>query len=423
MKIKTMDKSYEEVMALPRPAPLKPVKPSRLLASVVRAFSTLDLKATHFEATRERMEAAGDGPWLVLMNHSSFIDLEIASALLYPKPYHIICTSDGFVGKAGVMQRLGCIPTQKFVRDLGLIGDMLTALHTLGSSVLMYPEASYTFDGKATPLPRKLGILLKKLNVPVVYIQTYGAFARDPLYNGLRKRQVDVKATMRCLLTVEEIKAHSVAELDAILDEAFSFDNFTWQKENGVEINEPFRAIGLERILFQCAACGQEGTMRSHDTVVECAHCGKKYTLTPLGELKAETGETEFPHIPDWYDWERANVRKSLEDGSYRLDTDVDIRMMVDYKAIYNVGRGHLTHDEKGFVLDGCEGKLHYEQDPLACYSLYSDYFWYELGDMICIGNADALYYCFPKKEGVVAKTRLAAEELYKMKREKRRER
>ena len=33
-----------------------------------------------------------------------------------------------------------------------------------------------------------------------------------------------------------------------------------------------------------------------------------------------------------------------------------------------------------------------------------------------CIGTGDTLYYCFPKtEEDVVAKTRLAAEELYKI--------
>ena len=33
---------------------------------------------------------------------------------------------------------------------------------------------------------------------------------------------------------------------------------------------------------------------------------------------------------------------------------------------------------------------------------------------MICIGDTSTLYYCFPQIEGdVVAKTRLAAEELY----------
>ena len=95
--------------------------------------------------------------------------------------------------------------------------------------------------------------------------------------------------------------------------------------------------------------------------------------------------------------------------------------MMVDYKAIYMVGSGKLIHDENGFHLTGCNGKLDYTQGPLACYSLYSDYYWYELGDMICIGNQDALYYCFPKGSGdVVAKTRLAAEELYKLKKRRR---
>lgn len=51
------------------------------------------------------------------MNHSSFIDLKIASTVLYPSPLNIVCTSDGFVGKERLMRSLGCIPTRKFVTD------------------------------------------------------------------------------------------------------------------------------------------------------------------------------------------------------------------------------------------------------------------------------------------------------------------
>ena len=39
---------------------------------------------------------------------------------------------------------------------------------------------------------------------------------------------------------------------------------------------------------------------------------------------------------------------------------------------------------------------------------------------MICIGNKDALYYCFPKGGDCVAKTRMATEELYKLKKRRR---
>ena len=85
--------------------------------------------------------------------------------------------------------------------------------------------------------------------------------------------------------------------------------------------------------------------------------------------------------------------------------------------AITRRGSGRLVHDCNGFHLTGCNGELDYSQGPLTCYSVYSDYYWYEIGDMICIGNQDILYYCFPKNCGdVVAKTRLAVEELYKLK-------
>lgn len=318
------------------------------------------------------------------------------------------------------MRQIGCIPTQKFVSDVSLIGDINYALHKKNTSVLMYPEASYSFDGCATPLPRRLGILLKKLRVPVISIHTEGAFARDPLYNCLQKRKVKVSAEVSCLFSAEEIQEKSVDELDEGLRAAFDFDNFAWQRKNGVVINEDFRADGLNRILYKCAHCGKEGSMEGKGTFLVCRSCGKKYELTPLGTLKAEDGETEFSHIPDWYRWERSCVRKEIEDGSYRLDIPVNIGMVVDFKAVYMVGSGRLVHTAEGFHLTGCDGKLDYAQSPNASYSLYSDYYWYEIGDVICIGDKERLYYCFPQGGDVVAKTRMATEELYKLRHSRR---
>lgn len=104
-------------------------------------------------------------------------------------------------------------------------------------------------------------------------------------------------------------------------------------------------------------------------------------------------------------------------DGTYKLDAAVDIAVLSDYKALYRVGEGRLLHTSDGFHLTGCDGKLDYTQSPLHAYGLYADYYWYELGDMICIGNKARQYYCFPKENVPVAKARLAVEELYKYKR------
>lgn len=247
-------------------------------------------------------------------------------------------------------------------------------------------------------------------------IETFGAFARNPLYNELQiRKSVPVSAKVRLLYTREEIKEKSVQELSDGLDQAFSYDHFRWQKENGVRVAEPFRADGLHRILYKCAHCGAEGEMEGRGTGLTCGHCGKSWEMTELGELKARAGETEFPHIPDWYRWEREQVRQEILEDTYRLDADVDIAMLVDFKAIYKVGEGHLIHDREGFHLTGCDGRLDYRQKPLASYGLYADYYWYEIADTICIGDNEKLYYCFPRGKSQVAKTRLAVEEMYKL--------
>ena len=112
-------------------------------------------------------------------------------------------------------------------------------------------------------------------------------------------------------------------------------------------------------------------------------------------------------------------MRRELEEGRYLLDVPVEIGMLVDFKAIYLVGQGRLRQDQGGFTLDGCEGKLHFERPARLNYSLYADYYWYELGDIICIGDQEIQYYCFPPAGTPVAKARLATEELYKLQKRK----
>ena len=423
MKLKTIPKSYDEVMAKPKHR--KPIRPNMFFRTLMRVVSIPDLAATDFTCEKIGMEKLGKKePCLYLMNHCSFIDLEIAATILYPRPFNIICTSDGFVGKDWLMHAIGCIPTNKFTSDLHLLRDMTHAVKKLGNSVLMYPEASYSFDGTSTPLPETLGGCLKLLGVPVVMIRTFGSFSRNPLYNNLKRRKVKVSAEMEYILSPEDIKEKTPAELNEILKKNFTFDYWGWQKENGVKITEDFRAEGLNRVLYKCPHCLAEGKMSADGISVVCEACGKAYDLTEDGTLMAKDGESAFTHIPDWYAWERECVKNEILNDQYRLQVPVDICMLMDTKHVYRVGEGELTHTKDGFRLVGCDGKLDYTQSGISSYSLYSDFYWYEIGDVICIGDSKMLYYCFPKCEGdFVAKTRLAAEEIYKIEKEKKRKR
>ncbi len=421
MKTKVKVKTYEEVMALPRPEHKKPRKPLFILSLLIYVVSFFETLFAGLTVKKIGMEKCKKGePFLILMNHSAFLDLKIVSRIFFPRRYTIVTSSDGLIGKRWLMRMVGCISTQKFVSDLTLIKDIRYSLETLKCPVLMYPEASYSFDGRKTTLPDTLGAFLKMMKVPVVTVMTEGVFSRDPLYNGLQLRRVKPHATVRYLLSPEEIEEKTKEELNAILNDAFDFDGFAWQREHGVRIKEPFRADFLNRILFRCAHCGKEGDMEGKGIHLTCHACGKQWELTEHGALRALAGETEFDHIPDWYAWQGREIAGEIARGEYLLDCDVDIYMQVDFKAVYKVGAGRLVHDGGGFSLTGCEGKLQYTQKPQACYGLFSDFYWYEIGDLICIGDKRALYYCFPQGVGdVVAKARIAAEAMYQMTRKR----
>ena len=293
MKIKTKSSDYKSVMAMEKEVRKKPLRPNIFFRSLLGGLSWPTLKKVHFKLEKKNMERLGKNECaLYLMNHSSFIDLKIASCILYPRPFNIICEADGFVGKEWLMRAIGCIPTHKFVAETALVKDMMYAVRTLRDSILLYPEASYSFDGTTpTPLPESLGKMIKLLKVPVVMIETFGAFHRDPLYNRLQIRKVDVSAKMEYLLSHEDVEKMSVDEINAAIRPHFGFDHFKWQKENGVRIGENFRADGLSSVLYKCPHCHKEGMMKSSGTTIKCTSCGEEWSLEEDGSISGFVGK------------------------------------------------------------------------------------------------------------------------------------
>lgn len=417
MKILTKKVSYEQMMAIEPYTREKVRKQSIFFRWLIWFLSFFALLRVRFEYTKIGMEKLQkDQPCLILMNHTSFMDMEIAAKIFHDRPFQIVCTLDGFIGKRWLMRMLGCIPTHKYITDPGLVRDMVHSVRKLKSSILMYPEACYSFDGTATVLPESLGKCVKLLQVPVVMIRSYGLFQRNPLYNGLQNRKVKVTADVKYLLSPEEIKSKSPEELNRIIGEEFTFDHFRWQQENQVCVDEDFRADYLERVLYKCPHCQTEGKMQGKGIHLTCHSCGKQYELTEYGKMQAVEGGTEIDHVPDWYRWERECVRKEILNGTYHMETDVDIYVLINTKCMYEIGTAHLTHDMEGFRLTGFDGKMDYRQPPTHSYSLNADFYWYQIDDVVCIGDMDRQYCCIPKNKDVsVAKVRLATEEMYKI--------
>ncbi len=414
MKIKTERVSIDYALQTPPYQKGKLKRPSVFWNTLIRILSAPTMWKSKFTCTKKNMDKA-KGPCLILMNHSCFVDMKILSRIFYPKRYFIVGTTDSLVGKRWLMRKIGILPTQKFVADATLPRDITRALRDLKTSVVVYPEAGYSFDGRTTTLPQSLGALVKKTGVPLVTVITDGAFLRQPLYNNLRIRKTKLSAEVECLLTPDEAAEKTAEEINALIAEKFSFNAFQAQAERKIEIADPDRAEGLHRVLYRCPACGNEGEMLGVGETLSCQACGKSYRMDTYGKLHAENGDTEFDSVPAWFDYQRDCVRQEIERGEYKLDLPVEIAVLSDCKALYQIGKGRLVHDMNGFVLTAEDGRELFKQSPLASYCLNSDFNWYEIGDVIGLGDRKRLFYCFPQiKQDVVTKARLATEELYK---------
>lgn len=416
MNIKIKNITLDELQALPGVKKRQPKKPNILFKTLLKIITLPDVWATKFKLNKIGMERLGKNePCLILMNHSSFFDLKLMVNAMYPKPMNIVTTIDGLVGQEWLLRNIGCMPTRKFVIDLGVIKDIRYCLTKLKSNVLMFPEAGYTFDGTSTVLPDSLGKLVKLLGAPLVSVIMNGSFARQPLYNQLHLRKVKIDADMKYLLSPEEIKNMSAEEINAIIRKEFSFDQFRWQQENNIKITEKNRADRLERVLYKCPHCLKEGEMVGLGTTLTCKACGKVYELTESGTMQALEGDTEFDHVPNWYSWQRECVKNELLNDEYHYEDFVDLYAVKDTKALYKLGDARLVQNKEGLTLYDLDGKVIFEQKPKYTYTLNADFYWYEIDDIVCIGNMDVSYYSVPKNNKRVAKMRLFAEELYKI--------
>ena len=225
---------------------------------------------------------------------------------------------------------------------------------------------------------------------------------------------------MTQILTTEQIKNMSVDEINAAVKKAFEYDDYRYQKENGILIKEKYRAEGMHKILYQCPNCMTESKMSSKGTEIFCTCCDKHWNLNEDGTLTALSGETEFSHVPDWFEWERAQVKEQIAKGEYSFEDEVEIYSQPRCWKFEKLGQGKLTHDMKeGFVVEGFYRGENYRvhRKPIQTNSLHIeyDYCYLQPRDCVDISTENDSFYCYPKKENVVTKLAFATEELYRL--------
>ncbi len=357
------------------------------------------------------------GPYLILATHASFMDFPQIVCGIMPRTTGWVMSVEEFRRGNFLMGGIGGMPKRKFTHDIVTAKHIMYYIKKLKHTCTIYPEARFSFAGVNERLDGALGKLCKVLGVPLVMCMSNGNFINSPQWAKHPYRKVPQEAHIYQLLSKEQVKELPAEKIQEIIEKAFVKDEYKWQVENNYHTKCRERAKGLHRILYKCPVCGKEFEMESAGIHLWCNECGAKWEMDTLSRLKGVNTDKGFSHIPDWYNWEREQVRKEVRDGTYYFEDEIRIEDYYNNKtSLIPVGNGKVVHDKNGFTITGeINGEPIEIIKPIkSMYSVHIEYDFLGRGDAFDIATDKTTYFMFLKNaKNYLTKMHFAQEELY----------
>ncbi len=394
----------------------KPIRPTPLIW-VVRLVVKLMLlkrktKVTYLNGAKKKLKK----PHLILANHCAFNDFYMFFKAFTSNKINYVVALDAFNDISDfIMRIIGAFPTRKFITDIAMLKNFKYCVNELKDSVLLYPESRYSLDGTLSWTPDSMGKFVKFLKVPVIAYNLSGSYIGDPQWNKYKQDYLPMEATASLIIKEEEIDSLSVEEINERIRNALAFNDWEYLKNCGKELKYKDRAHNLNALLYQCPHCKTEFKMQGEGSTLTCLECGVKYQMKTNGVLFNENGETIFDNVPDWFKWQRANVKEQVRSGKYLMESDCDVYTMPHAQGFVPQGKGTLYQDSEKTILKvtlyGEEKVIEYT--GLTLESVHIEYAYKDVGDMFDFSIPNDSIWLHPtNRRDILTKVSIATEEI-----------
>lgn len=152
-----------------------------------------------------------------------------------------------------------------------------------------------------------------------------------------------IYTSVKRLLTAEQVAQTPVAEIKALAEDAIRHDDELAMQ--GVEFKSDTMANGVDKILFKCPQCMQEGKITSNGNHIRC-ECGLNATLDNFYQLH----DAPFNSVNEWFEWQQNSIDLQTEclQSKARLGCCGADGFMDE-----NAGEGEIYMDKDVFKLSG----------------------------------------------------------------------
>ena len=243
------------------------------------------------------------GPAVVIATHTSDLDHILSGLTLYPlRPNYI--ASEHFMRNpktAILLKILHAIPKKMFTPDISTIRNILRAKKEK-SVIVIFPEGRLSAYAHSLSVAEGTAELIKKLGVDLYIWKAAGASLTFPKWRDKGDDRIGkINASVKLLLRADQMSERSVAEIKEIVEGAILHDDELAMA--GVEYKSADISRGVDKILFKCPLCMQEGNITAGGGHIRCS-CGLDATLDSTYRLHG----APFDRINEWFEWQQASI-------------------------------------------------------------------------------------------------------------------
>ncbi|MBR5144230.1 MAG: 1-acyl-sn-glycerol-3-phosphate acyltransferase [Clostridia bacterium] len=285
------------------------------------------------------------GPAIVVATHTSDVDHILSALTLGPvRPTYIV--SEHFMhnpSTARLIKHMHVITKKMFTPDVSTIRNILRAKKE-NAVLVIFPEGRLSCYGHTLPIADGTAELIKKLGVDVYLWRAEGAYLTFPKWRDKGCDRIGkINASVKRLLSSEEVNERQIDEIkDIIAGAIYNDDELSM---SGVEYKCKDMSRGVDRILYKCPICLEEGNITAPDNHIRCK-CGLDATLDSTYRLH----NAPFDRINQWFEWQQESIDTDNETlsskvrlGSCKADGFMDSE----------AGEGEVYIDKNIFKLTG----------------------------------------------------------------------
>ena len=243
------------------------------------------------------------GPAIVVATHTCDQDHILSALTLYPiRPTYVV--SEHFMRDpktARLLKLMKVITKKMFSADVSTIISIMRAKNE-NAVIVIFPEGRLSCYGNTLPITEGTAELIKKLGINLYAWKAEGAYLSFPKWRDKgENRRGKINSSVKLLLTADEVAQKSIDEIKRITADAIKNDDELAMA--GVEYKSNSIANGVDKILFKCPTCMNEGGITADGNHIRC-ECGLDVTLDNFYRLH----DAPFERVNEWFEWQQNSL-------------------------------------------------------------------------------------------------------------------